>query len=214
MQDTGKCIPSEVSGYSSLRNGRSEVALQAFELSLTDSRMLELVERYGRLSTTTPSAFAVLVRSVISQQISTKAADTIRERLRSRTGIEPYAVSQLCLSELRGIGLSLGKAECLRELSDLALREDFNRFDDLSDDEVTKRLMAVRGIGPWTVQMFLIFGLRRADVWPITDLGLRSAIRNIYHIRSDTGYLRLGSRFRPFRSYAARYLWKSLENTM
>jgi DNA-3-methyladenine glycosylase II len=82
----------------------------------------------------------------------------------------------------------------------------------LTDDDVKSRLSQIKGVGPWTAEMFLIFALRRPDIWPTTDAGLRSAARKFYGVDSTTALAELGSRFRPMRSIAARYLWRALEN--
>jgi DNA-3-methyladenine glycosylase II len=192
---------------------RPALEFTLFESSLTDTAMRTLVGRYGPLNLSSTNPFAVLVRSVIAQQISTKAADTIRRRIEDELGLEPASVSRVRITKLRRFGLSEAKAKCLRTIATLAESGEFEGLHPLPDHEVTKRLMAILGVGRWTAEMFLIFGLRRPDVWPVKDAGLRAAASKFYRVRTESGLVRLGRRFRPYRSFAARYLWKSLENS-
>jgi DNA-3-methyladenine glycosylase II len=178
-----------------------------------DSTMLALVSRYGELRLKRRPPFVVLSRSIIAQQISTKAADTIRGRLAGRFGSSPNVVASAPLTSLRELGLSEPKALSIRDVAVRATEGEFDGFEHLSDEAVIGQLCAIRGIGMWTAEMFLIFALARPDVWPLADAGLRSAAIRLYRAEDRPAIERLGSRFSPRRSIAALYLWKSLENT-
>jgi DNA-3-methyladenine glycosylase II len=163
--------------------------------------------------------FHALVRSIISQQISTRAAAAIATRLETtlaRSGISPRALERLSVEKLRGVGLSAAK---IQSLLDLAVRVrngsvPLHNLDDLADEDVIEKLTPVRGIGRWTAEMFLIFSLGRLDVFPIADLGLRAGVRKHYGLDElpDKAYLfRLGESWRPYRSIGTWYIWRSLK---
>lgn len=186
-----------------------------------DPVMRELIDRVGpfRLQLE-PDPFRMLVRSIISQQISTRAARAIRERLEARVGtpeITAGALLALGPEELRAVGLSARKAEYLLDLSarvaDGRLRPE--RLHQCPDDEVIRELTAVRGIGVWTAQMLLIFCLGRPDVLPEDDYGVRAAIRNLYGLPDLPTRARcreVAAPWRPWASVASWYCWRSLDN--
>lgn len=176
--------------------------------------MHSLVLRYGELTLKRRSPFVALSRSIVAQQISTKAADTIRRRLAQRFGSTPELYATASIPALRSLGLSRAKAKCLREVAALTLAGEFDELEQLRDESAIARLRTIRGIGPWTAEMFLIFCLGRQDVWPIADAGLRAAAGRLYGANSRSSVEQLGVRFRPKRSVAALYLWKSLENSV
>lgn len=89
----------------------------------------------------------------------------------------------------------------------------FESLEDLSEHDVSERLTAIHGVGPWTAHMVMIFGLGFPDIWPVGDAGIQRAARLLYRVRSHNGLVRLGNRFRPARSYAAWYLWRALDPT-
>jgi DNA-3-methyladenine glycosylase II len=162
--------------------------------------------------------FRILSFSIISQMLSTKAAATIRDRLIAQVKpakVTPESVLRLTHLQLRGIGLSTTKAEAMHDLARRAQCGDLplKHFVKLEDDEITEHLIAVRGIGKWTTQMFLMFGLVRPDVWPIDDLGIRAAIKKLDKLPEmpDKQYmLTRGDRYAPYRTVASWYLWQSL----
>ncbi|HXG11062.1 MAG TPA: DNA-3-methyladenine glycosylase [Gemmataceae bacterium] len=165
-----------------------------------------------------PDRFGLLVRSIISQQISTRAAEAIYARLEDtlgKKGITPDAVLALPEEALRAAGLSSAKARSLRDLaakvhSKVVPLDDLHKADD---EEVIAALLPVRGIGRWTAQMFLIFSLGRLDVLPVDDFGLRSGIRQQYGLKElpDRRKVQeLAEPWRPYRTVATWYLWRSL----
>jgi DNA-3-methyladenine glycosylase II len=167
-----------------------------------------------------PDRFGLLVRSIVSQQISTRAARAICTRLEAaagKAGLRPAALLALPDEALRAAGLSAGKARALRDLAE-KVHTGVVPLDDLhelDDEGVIARLIPVRGIGRWTAQMFLIFSLGRLDVLPVDDFGLRSGIRQQYRLRElpDRRRLeKLAEPWRPYRSVATWYFWRSLGN--
>jgi DNA-3-methyladenine glycosylase II len=163
--------------------------------------------------------YGALVRSIVGQQVSVHAARSMLTRLHQRFGGRTPTPEQILADDPEALraaaGLSRSKTAFLRDLAEavasgaLVLEE----LDDLSDAEVAKRLVAVRGIGQWTVDMFLIFHLGRPDVLPVGDLGLRRAAQLAYSLRKlpePPRLVRLARPWRPWRSVATWYLWASL----
>jgi DNA-3-methyladenine glycosylase II len=190
-----------------------------------DPVMRRLIDAHGPLTLAErgrgrPSdAYGALLRSIVGQQLSTKAARTIYERLAALFEGRAPAPAQLLEVEpdaLRAVGLSWRKVEYLR---DLARRIEDGSLDlpglrRMSDEEVTAQLTAVRGLGPWTADMFMIFHLGRPDVLPVGDLGTRAAVRREYELDalpSPVELRRLAEPWRPHRSLASLYLWRSLD---
>jgi DNA-3-methyladenine glycosylase II len=160
-----------------------------------------------------------LVRAIVGQQLSSKAAATIFGRLCALFPDGQITVDGLQAlgdTPLRGVGLSSQKLAYLRDLSariaDRRLLLD--ELDELSDEQVIERLTAVKGFGRWTAEMFLMFRLQRPDVLPVGDLGICTAVQRIYRLRQRPKPMRLikiGEAWRPYRSIACWYLWESLK---
>ena len=158
-----------------------------------------------------------MARSIVGQQIAGAAAAAIFGRLQAFIGERdaPSAIADATDAELRTIGLSANKAASLRDLAAHTLdgRLELSRLDDLSDDEVRAQLTAVRGIGPWTADMFLLGHLGRPDVLPAGDLGIRQAVQRAYGLErmpSEGEVRRISEAWRPNRSLATAYLYGSL----
>ena len=192
-------------------------------LARRDPILRTLMQKYGpcrmaRHQHTDP--FQALVHAIISQQLSTKAAATIAARFASLFGStfpSPAQVAVMPDEALRGVGLSSQKLGYLRDLcsrigsGSLPLDD----LDGMSDDEVIAALTEVKGIGRWTAEMFLMFRLHRPDVLPVGDLGIVKAIQKNYRLRkvpTPARMTRIGEIWRPYRSIACWYLWRSLEN--
>ncbi|RIH92049.1 DNA-3-methyladenine glycosylase family protein [Meiothermus granaticius] len=156
-------------------------------------------------------AFRTLVSSIVGQQLSGKAAETIWRRLEARFPLQPEVLGVAEGQELQALGLSKAKAAYIRDLSHFALRGGLEGLEGLPDGEIVARLIQVKGIGVWTAQMYLMFGLGRPDVWPILDLGVRKGAERLYGPLDRQGLEALGERFQPHRSHAAWYLWRVLE---
>ena len=191
-------------------------------LRSADTRLAALIDRVGpcRIGYRPPT-FATLARSIVYQQLSGKAAATIYGRLERAGGPGPLqaeGVLRLAPEQLRGLGLSSQKAlyvRCLAE-STLAGAIRFDALPGLSDQHVIEHLTAVKGVGVWTAQMFLIFALERPDVLPTADLGIRNAITRLYRLRKPLDAARIQRIARPWRPHASTacwYLWRSLDNT-
>lgn len=159
--------------------------------------------------------FAKLAGSVVSQQLSTKAADTIWERLKAacKGEVTPEAIKRLRLPTMRKAGLSAAKAKTLKELSRAILdgNLDLAALRKLPEEDAVARLSLVWGIGRWTAEMFLMFALEREDVFSPGDLGLIRAMEELYGIERDSKahvYEAIAIRWSPHRTYACRVLWR------
>lgn len=166
----------------------------------------------------TGNLLTCLTRTIIHQQLSIKSAASIHRRFLAIFGEHPPTAAQLLTvtdEQLRGAGLSRPKIRYVRDLAhkmpDLLAIEDLGR---LTNDEIVTHLTQVQGIGRWSVQMLLIFRLHRWDVWPHEDLGIQNALQRLYQMdqRPDKKHTdTLGQPWKPYRSIAAWYLWRSLE---
>jgi DNA-3-methyladenine glycosylase II len=161
--------------------------------------------------------FGVLVRSIVSQQISGKAARSISARLcevLGRAGLTPRAVARAAEEKLRGAGLSAGKVRSVRDLAAKVLDGTVVLHDvhERPDEDVIEHLVVVHGIGRWTAEMFLIFALGRLDVLPLGDLGLRVGVQRqlgLAEVPDKQSLIALAEPWRPYRSVATWYLWRS-----
>jgi DNA-3-methyladenine glycosylase II len=162
------------------------------------------------------SAFASLASSILSQQLSTKAAETIIARLAQLSGgrLSADRIATLEISQLRAVGCSNTKAKSIIELAQ-AVTSGQLRLNSLpfkEDDEIIEILTEYHGIGNWTVEMFLIFQLGRLDIWPVGDLGVRRGWEKVFRMRSEVSPAKLhllGETFRPYRSHLAWYCWRA-----
>ena len=161
--------------------------------------------------------FGALVRSIVFQQLAGRAAQAIHQRVRATIGGEftPDALVSVPDEALRAAGLSANKLASLRDLSTKVLDGtlDLNRSSRVSDDEITAGLVTVRGIGRWTAEMYLMFELRRLDVWPVDDLGVRQGYGLAWGLDQPPlakDLEPLGEPFRPYRSVVARYCWEAV----
>lgn len=162
--------------------------------------------------------FGVLARSIISQQISTKAALAIAGRLiktLGRRGLRPAAILDLSEEQMRAAGLSANKQKSLLDLAGKCHSKEVPLKDlaRMDDEDVIAALLPVRGIGRWTAEMFLMFSLGRRDVLPVGDFGLRNGVMKHYglaDLATKAELESLGESWRPFRSIATWYVWRSL----
>jgi DNA-3-methyladenine glycosylase II len=172
-----------------------------------------------RLRPPATSPFAALVQAIVYQQLAGAAARAIHGRLIAAVdgGVEPAAMLALSDETLRTVGLSGAKVRSLRDLATKALDGTVvlspRALARQSDDEVIERLSTVRGIGPWSAQMFLIFQLRRLDVWPVGDLGVRNGYGLGWKVPTPTAreLEPLGEPYRPYRTILAWYCWRAAE---
>jgi DNA-3-methyladenine glycosylase II len=187
--------------------------------------MRRLVDEHGPLAIEQSShrrpgdPYGVLVRTIVGQQLSTRAAQTIFQRLLDLFGGHTPSAGQLIAADpeaVRAVGLSRSKVAYLRDLAERV--EDGNleldRLSELPDDEVSAQLTAVKGIGRWSADMFLMFHLGRPDVLPVGDLGIRKAVERLYELPvvPDAAEVeRIAEPWRPYRTLACLYLWTALE---
>ncbi len=163
--------------------------------------------------------FSALVRAITGQQLSTKAASTIFGRLIALMpdGVTPATLSGLTDEQMRAVGMSRQKIAYFRDLCDKALSGvvPLDALDAMSDEEVITALTKIKGIGRWSAEMFLMFRLHRPDVLPVDDLGIVNAVKNVYRLRkrpTADRIRKIGEVWRPYRSVASWYLWRSLDN--
>lgn len=197
---------------------RTDFAKAQRHLARRDPVLKRLMDQVGACTLRPdPDGFAVLVRSIISQQISTRAAAAIRQRLLlalAPQGLKPRTVASATAQTLRTAGLSAAKVRSLHDLADKALNGTLT-LDHLQrwpDEEVIAHLLPVRGIGRWTAEMFLIFSLGRLDVLPLADHGLRAGVRNQYQLPqlpAREKLLQLAEDWRPYRTVATWFIWRS-----
>jgi DNA-3-methyladenine glycosylase II len=189
-------------------------------LRRADPVMAEIITRAGpfTMQYREPN-FQTLVTSIVYQQLSGKAALTIFKRLLAAGGdpLTPEAVLKLRPARMRALGLSKQKTAYIRELARLTRdgHVDFSRLPELEDHAVVEHLTRVKGVGVWTVHMFLMFALRRPNVLPTGDLGVRAAMKKSYQLEAlptAAEMHKIAESWHPYCSIASWYLWRSLEN--
>jgi 3-methyladenine DNA glycosylase/8-oxoguanine DNA glycosylase len=193
----------------------------AAALSAADPVLGAWIARYGacELAPRGMETFPYLLRAITYQQLSGKAAATIHGRVLALTGdpSTPEALLSLPDEALRGAGLSRNKLAAARDLAEktqAGLIPPLDALHGLADEELVERLTAVRGVGPWTVEMLLIFNLGRPDVLPVTDLGVQKGFSILYGgdgLPSPAMLREHGERWRPWRSVASWYLWRAVD---
>ncbi len=163
--------------------------------------------------------FSDLCEAIINQQLSTKAGATIFARFKKlypKAVITPEKTIQLKDQQIRDIGASWSKVAFIKDLATKVTKKEIvlNTLKDLSNDDVIKALTAIKGIGPWTAEMFLMFSLGREDIFSYGDLGLRRAIQKLYAFKKEPTQKQMEkivSKWSPYRTYACRVLWRSLD---
>lgn len=182
-------------------------------LKQRDKELGAVIDRIGMIEREiTPDPFALLVLTIISQQISNRAAQTVRERLQKRlVEITPDTISNTDFDDIQGCGMSIRKATCIKGIADAVLlgKIDMNRLAELPNDEVIQQLSSLHGVGVWTSEMILIFSLCRQDIVSWGDLGIRSGMMMLYGLDTLTrdDFDRYCSRYSPYGSIASFYLW-------
>ncbi len=196
-------------------------------LRAADPVLAELIDAAGALGNARDGRphredhYGALVRAIVGQQLSVHAARAIYGRLTDRFGDRPPTPAEILADdpeELRAAaGLSRAKVSYLRSLAEHVISGDLEleRLDELGDEEVIGELTAVKGLGMWSAQMFLMFHLERPDVLPVGDLGIRRAIERAYgfeELPQAAAIEKIAEPWRPYRTLASRYLWRSLQN--
>ena len=195
-------------------------------LRASDETLARVIDEHGplkleeRMRGRPADAYGALLRAIVGQQLSVAAARTIYGRFTDLFGGHtptPEELLKVDADTLRSVGLSRAKAGYIRSLAEHIVSGELevDRLDELPDEEVARELVAVKGLGQWSVDMFLIFHLGRPDVLPVGDLGVRRAVAQLYGLErlpSAAELEALGERWRPYRSLASLYLWESLDN--
>lgn len=198
---------------------RTTFSAAAAAVARRDRVMARLMKRTGpfRLPKSAPDHFAALAESILYQQLAGAAAAAIHRRFVALFGgdLSPEAVLALRPGKLRAVGLSRNKVASIRDLAAKVAdgTVPLDRISRFADEEIITRLSVVRGIGRWTAEMFLIFQLRRLDVWPVNDYGVRKGYALAYGLRHLLTPKELqveGERFRPYRTVAAWYCWQAV----
>lgn len=193
---------------------------EAERVLLKDKYIGPLIKKYGPCKIK-PSRkkdyFIDLVDAITSQQLSGKAATTIFNRVKEKCGGDVTAEKLMKLNkeELRKCGLSYAKCSYVKDLAQKVISNKLKvtRLDKLSDEEAMKELIAVKGIGRWTAEMFLMFSLARPDVFPVDDLGINKGIEKLLGKALEVDKLaKFAERWKPYRSVASWYVWKILDN--
>lgn len=193
---------------------------QAIKHLSLDPVMKKLIKIFGSLpSHKSKSIFEDIVESIISQQLSVKVSDTIYKRFLSLFGgkfPDPDTIIQMPDEKIRECGVSFSKIKYIKGIAEAVIEKSFEpeKLASLSDDIVLEKLVELKGIGPWTAEMLLIFTLQRPDVFSMGDIGLRNTIAKLYKVNRDDlkKIKKISDQWRPYRSLACRYLWKSLDN--
>lgn len=201
----------------SAQNGVAERALA--HLRSCDPVLASIIARVGEFKMQyREPVFASLVRSIVFQQLHGKAATTIFNRLLEKAGGElaPESILKLRTAQMRAVGLSNQKLTYIRDLAKKTKsgQVNFGILPQLSDEEVIAQLTQIKGIGMWTAHMFLIFALRRENVLPTGDLGVRAAMRKAYGMKvlpKPVTMQRLAKSWNPYCSIASWYMWRSLD---
>ncbi len=195
------------------------VVHQHFEKNdLTLFNWIAQIEAFEMIET--HNYFEALCSSIVSQQLSTKVADVIWDRvihLFPDKKVTPEHILQLTEVDLRAVGLSFAKIKYVKDLASKVLSGelDLEKLPDLDNEEIIAELTKVKGIGRWTAEMFLMFTLARPNVFSHGDLGLKKAIQKIYELPdmpSEEQMLALEEKWDPYKTYASRILWKSLDS--
>ncbi len=187
-----------------------------------DKTLNKLVEKYGpppKRADRSEFLYEELIESIIGQQLSNKAADTIFNRFLSLFPGNKFPRPEMLLKtgdeKLRSAGMSYGKASYIKNIAKAFVDKtiDVRKLQKIEDAEVIKELTKIKGVGNWTAEMILMFTFGRTDVFSLGDAGLRKAIKTLYKIEKDKEILKLSEKWKPNRSLACWYLWRSLENT-
>jgi DNA-3-methyladenine glycosylase II len=188
------------------------------ELKKKDKKLGKIIDSYPKdflFSKSDP--FLTLARSIVGQQISVKAAQSVWDKLVLKIGkINPEIIYRSHTNTLKSSGLSRQKVIYLKNLSFAFLNKDIkiNLWSKMSDDEIIEDLTQIKGIGRWTAEMFLIFNLCRADIFPLDDIGVIKGVCKVYNLKyplEKKKLIQIGNKWKPYRSVATWYLWRSLD---
>ena len=188
------------------------------ELCVKDPVLAKVIKKYPEpILTSKGDLFSTLIRSIVGQQISVLAADAIWGRFIALVGeVSPEPILKPTPEMLKNCGLTSRKVEYIRGISETWTREYAGLdWEILSDDEVKRKLIALRGVGPWTAEMILMFSLLRPDIFPIDDIGAIRAIENIYNggkVMTKDELLDQANNWAPWRTVATWFLWRTIDD--
>jgi DNA-3-methyladenine glycosylase II len=187
-------------------------------LSSKDNKLSKIIESYPQdflFSKSDP--FFTLARSIVGQQISVKAAQSVWNRLEAKVSkINPKIIAKTHSNTLKSVGLSRQKVSYLKNLAEAFIEKKIklNMWNKMTDEEIVQDLIQIKGIGRWTAEMFLIFNLCRADIFPLDDIGMIKGLCKLYKISypaEKEKIIKIGTKWKPYRSVATWYLWRSLD---
>ncbi len=181
---------------------------EVLEHLTTEPVMAQLIDRFGEYQWRCHTVFFTVVRAVVGQSISTKAATTIFTRLVRATSLEAPYIATMPEADLRTLGLSQQKTRAIQALAQLELE---GKFADVNAETLVERITPIRGIGVWTAEMVAIFSLGALDVWALADLAIVVAGRELYGLNGKKALRELGDSFSPYRSVALWYFWRWME---
>ena len=187
-------------------------------ISAKDKKLSKIIKSYPDdflFSKSDP--FFTLARSIVGQQISVKAAQSVWDKLEVKVKkINPKIIIATHSNSLKSVGLSRQKVNYLKNLASAFIEKKIkiNMWDKMNDEEIIQDLIQIKGIGRWTAEMFLIFNLCRADIFPLDDIGMIRGLCKLYNIpypANRESIIKLGEKWKPYRSVATWYLWRSLD---
>ena len=183
-----------------------------------DKKLGNLIKSYPKDFLFTKSdPFSTLARSIVGQQISVKAAQSVWDRLEVKIEkITPFDIKNTHSGSLKSVGLSRQKVNYLKNLSDAFIENKIkiNLWNKMNDEDIIQDLVQIKGIGRWTAEMFLIFNLCRADIFPLDDIGMIKGLCRVYDLDYPVNrdkVIEIGDKWKPYRSIATWYLWRSLD---
>jgi len=179
-----------------------------------DPELAELIDRHGHIDLFhSADLYQQLVCMIIEQQVSTASARAVQERFFKQFEVTPENIIDLDDEELKNAGLSRQKAGYVKNAAEKFIKEDLDqsKFEEMTDSEAVDKLTEIKGIGEWTAEMFLMFGLGRKDVFSTGDLILRNAMQDIYSISDRQEMRKKAEQWKPYRTIACLYLWKEFE---
>lgn len=185
----------------------------------SDPVLAEVIKKVGALEERkSQNYFLDLIESIISQQLSIKAAGTIWKRFQNlfRGDITAEKVLKTDDQKIRDCGISWAKISYIKDLAKHTKESTlmFEKFDEMGDEEIAVELVRVKGIGRWTAEMFLMFAMGRPDIFSYGDLGIRKGVMRLYGMKSEPTVKqaeKISEKWKPYRTYGCRYVWKSLE---
>ena len=197
--------------------------VSAYKILLKDPVMKTIIKKTGKLNAVqNKDLYFSLLQSITSQQLSTKAGDTIFGRFLdlfpARKPI-PEKVLKMNIEKLRGAGLSYAKAGYLKNIAEFSITNglEYTKLNRMEDEELITYLTAIKGVGRWTAEMILMFAVNRPDIFPVDDLVIRNEMKNLYNIKAEGKKLIvqmhiLSEPWKPYRTLACRHLWRSRDN--